>query len=128
MPVLVVTGVAREAKIAAGPGVETICSGGSPARLRGQLGAQQPEGLTAAISFGIAGGLNPGLASGHVVVADAVVAEDKRHAADVPIADALIRALSEVGGLRILRASIAGVDKALLDPHAKSVARANTNA
>ena len=125
---LVVTGVAREAKIAAGPGVETICSGGSPARLRSLLARYDPSGITTVMSFGIAGGLNPALISGHVVVADAVLSETGRWAADIAITNALVRALPATDGLKVLRATILGVDLALLDPAAKARARAQTSA
>ncbi len=128
MPVLVVTGVAREAKIAAGPGIVTVCSGGSPHRLRTLLSRQDPSGLTAVISFGIAGGLNPALQTGHVVVADAIVSSDRRRQTDATLADALIRALSEVGRVNLLRATVAGAEIALVDPRAKSAARAQTGA
>jgi hopanoid-associated phosphorylase len=128
MPVLVVTGVAREAKIAAGPGVVTVCSGGSPERLRTLLSRQDPKGIAAVISFGIAGGLNPALETGHVVVADAVISADRRRITDPTLADALIRALSEVGKVNLLRATVAGAEIALADPRAKSAARTQTGA
>ena len=129
MPVLVVTGVRREAKIAAGPGMKTICSGGSPARLRTQLAGQDSYGITAVMSFGIGGGLNPALMPGHVVVADAVSWRDGRWPTDRAITDALIRALpSKNSDLKVLRASLLGVDEALVDPDEKSHARAQSGA
>lgn len=128
MPVLVVTGVAREAKLAAGPGVVTVCSGGSPHRLRTLLARQDPRGITAVLSFGIAGGLNPALETGHVVVADAIISSDNRRMTDRSLADALIRALSEVGRVKLLRATVAGAEVALVDPRSKSAARAQTGA
>src|SRR5262245_14971293 len=107
MPVLVVTGVRREAKIAEGPGVKTVCSGGSPARLRTLLAGQDPYGITAVMSFGIGGGLNPALEPGHVVVADAVTTRDGRWPTDKKITEALIRALpSNNTELKVLRASL----------------------
>ena len=43
-PVLVVTGMAAEARLAAGPGVITIMAGGNPGRLRTMLRARlQPD-------------------------------------------------------------------------------------
>jgi hopanoid-associated phosphorylase len=128
MPVLVVTGVAREAKLAAGPGVVTVCSGGSPHRLRTLLARQDPKGITAVISFGIAGGLNPALETGHVVVAVAIISPDSRRMTDRSLADALIRALSEVGKVKLLRATVAGAEIALASPRAKSAARSQTGA
>ena len=73
---LVITGLAQESKIAAGPGVShVVCSGSDPERLRGRLTRLDPTGLRAVISFGIAGGLDPSLHPGDVVVATAVIAE-----------------------------------------------------
>src|SRR5262245_61001217 len=120
MAVLVITGVAREAKFATGPGIVTVCSGGSPHRLRMLLARQDPRGITAVISFGIAGGLNPALETGHVVVADAVISPYNRRMTDRSLADALIRALSEVGKVKLLRATVAGAEIALASPSAKS--------
>lgn len=128
MSVLVVTGVAREARIAAAPGVEAICSGGSPARLRELLRRHDPAKTPVVVSFGIAGGLNPALIPGHVIVADAVVSHVHRRPADGELTDALMGALQSRSDLSVLRASIAGVDRALLDPMSKSAMRARTGA
>jgi len=128
MTVLIITGVAREAKIASGPGVETICSGGSPARLRSLLARYDPAGITTVMSFGIAGGLNPALISGHVIVADVVLSEAGRWTADTAITNALIRALPATARMKVLRATILGVDLALLDAAAKSEARTKSSA
>ena len=67
--VLAVTGLAREARIAAGAGVEAIQAGGNPQRLRLLLDARAAPGCRAVVSFGIAGGLDPALRPGDVVVA-----------------------------------------------------------
>ena len=128
MSVLVVTGVAREARIAAAPGVTTICSGGSPARLREQLKRHDLSSTSCVISFGIAGGLNPHLEPGDVVVADAVVSNIHRWPADTELSEAFLGALQTRTKLRTLRASIAGVDRALLDPLSKSAMRTRTGA
>lgn len=53
--ILAVAGLAREARIAAGPGVETIQAGGNPERLRAALDRRSPDDLRAVVSFGIAG-------------------------------------------------------------------------
>ena len=57
---LVITGLAQESRIAAGPGVShVVCSGSDPGHLRTQLSRLDSTGLRAVISFGIAGGLIP---------------------------------------------------------------------
>jgi hopanoid-associated phosphorylase len=125
MSVLVVTGVAREARSASGAGIETICSGGSPANLRRLLMKEAYPDITAVISFGIAGGLNPALIPGHVIAADAVVSQVHRWPTNPDITDAMVAEL-QAAGLSVLRASIVGVDEALLDPQAKAISRQRT--
>ena len=58
-PILVVTGLAAEARLAAGPGVTIVMAGGDPARLRELLRARRQPDCRAVISIGIAGGLHP---------------------------------------------------------------------
>ena len=72
---LVITGLAKESRIAAGPGVShVICSGSDPGRLRAHLSGLDPTGLRAVISFGIAGGLDPSLGPGSLILARRIVA------------------------------------------------------
>lgn len=118
MPVLVVTGLAKEARIAAGPGVDAVGAGGSPKRLRALLAARSAPGCCAVVSFGIAGGLDPSLAPGHVLVATAILGDSGRHEADAAIRDVLLEILSHTG-LRVLAADLAGVDAAVMSVEAK---------
>lgn len=75
---LVVTGLQREAQIAAGDGVMTVCSGGSRSVLSQWLaGIEPPRG--GVLSFGLAGGLAPDLRSGDVVLASHVFEQSERH-------------------------------------------------
>ena len=80
-PVLVVTGMAAEARLVAAPGVTTMMAGGNPIRLRSLLRARAQPNCRAVISIGIAGGLDPSLVPGDVIVATGVAAPDRRHAA-----------------------------------------------
>ena len=66
---LVITGLQREAAIAAATGVVTVCSGGRQDVLEQRLEAMPPP-LGGVLSFGIAGGLSPDLKSGDIVVLD----------------------------------------------------------
>lgn len=72
VPVLAVTGLRTEARIAAAAGVTTLSCGGDAARLALRLQASLDSGARAVISFGIAGGLAPDLTPGSIIVADAV--------------------------------------------------------
>ena len=56
-PVLVVTGLVQEARIAAGPGMMVICSSSDPQQLRALLTTFDPTSIRGVISFGVAGGL-----------------------------------------------------------------------
>jgi hopanoid-associated phosphorylase len=73
---LVITGLHREARIAAGDGVATLCSGGDPRALAGLLESLPPPS-GGILSFGLGGGLAPALCSGDVVVASHVIATGK---------------------------------------------------
>lgn len=71
-PVLAVTGLRAEARIASGSGIATLSGGGDATRLALLLQGSLASGARAVISFGIAGGLLPGLQAGDIVIADAV--------------------------------------------------------
>lgn len=126
-PVLAVTGLARERRMAAGEGVEAVGAGGNPHRLRQLLDARVPPGCRAVMSFGIAGGLDPSLRPGDVVVGTGVVGEEGRRAADLDLSAALLNLLAGVGS-RVIAADLAGVDTAVLAVDGKTELRAATGA
>lgn len=86
---LFVCGLAREAALARGRGVETILSGGDVGRLTGALGRLDPRGFGRVISFGLAGGLDPALKAGDLVIASAVIDASERCEADAGLIAAL---------------------------------------
>ena len=69
--ILAVTGLQRERRILAGPGVEVVSGGGDQARLEAEIERLAP-GARGIISIGIAGALAPALRPGCWVVATAV--------------------------------------------------------
>ena len=75
LPVLMVTGLAKEMRLAEGPGLVAIASGGDTGRLRRRLAERTVPGCRAVLSFGIAGGLDPSLSAGDVVVATGIIAD-----------------------------------------------------
>ena len=89
-PVLIVTGLVQEARIAAGPGMIVICSSSDPKQLRALLTVFDPSTIRGVISFGVAGGLDPSLKSGDVVVATEVLAGDTRWLAGLALNEELI--------------------------------------
>lgn len=72
MTVLAVTGLRREARRLAGPGVDVVVGGGDQRHLEEVLEARV-AGASGIISMGIAGGLAPDLRCGQWVVASAIV-------------------------------------------------------
>lgn len=127
LPVLAVTGLAREARLATGPGVATIGAGGNPARLRAMLNARVQPGCRAVISIGIAGGLDPALVPGDVVVATGIAGDDEIRPAHPELARLLARRLSG-HSKRVVLANLAGVDAPALTPLAKRALRRLTGA
>jgi adenosylhomocysteine nucleosidase len=125
-PVLVVTGMAREARMAAGSGVVTIGAGGSPPHLRALLGGTVPA-CRAVISFGIAAGLDPALPPGAIVIATSVVAAGQRLASHPAIVRLWADRLRKSGNSATL-AEVAGSDVALLTEGDKSTLRTATGA
>ena len=126
-PILAVTGMAAEARLAAGPGVVTIMAGGNPARLRSLLHARVQPDCRAVISVGIAGGLDPSLVPGDVIVATGVAAPDRRHVASSVVAHRLAARLSD-HPKRVIMADLAGVDSAVVSPREKRALRSATGA
>lgn len=126
-PVLAVTGLAVEARLAAGPGVITVMAGGDPTRLRAMLSARVQPDCRAVISIGIAGGLDPVLVPGDVIVATGVAAPGRRHSASLDVAQQLAARLSG-HPKRVILADLAGVDAAVLSPMDKHALRRATGA
>src|SRR6202022_1303378 len=93
-PVLIVTGLVQEARIAAGPGMFVICSSSDPRQLRALLATLDSTTFRGVISFGVAGGLDPALKSGDVVVATEVMAGDTRWLAGLALSDELVATLA----------------------------------
>jgi len=77
LPIAVVTGLAFEARVAAGLGVVTIC--GSAARIAEQLSDVVARGCRGIVSFGIAGGLVPHVKPGVCIVARSIITDTERH-------------------------------------------------
>ncbi len=80
MPVIAVTSLLLEARIAVGPGVSVIC--GHASELVASLQAAIERGALGIISFGVAGGLVPDLGPGDWVIGSGVRTGDERYPAD----------------------------------------------
>ncbi|WNV11000.1 phosphorylase [Tardiphaga sp. 709] len=126
-PVLIVTGLVQEAKIAAGPGMTVICSSSDPVQLRSLLADFDPASIRGVISFGVAGGLDPDLKSGAVVVATEVVAGNSRWSASEVLSDELI-AGAGVGRQKVFRGGLVGVEKVVTGQAGKAALRSEFGA
>ena len=126
-PLLIVTGLVQEARIAAGPGMAVICSSSSPRQLRALLTVVDPKSIRGVISFGVAGGLDPSLRSGDVVVATEVLAGDARWAAGLSLSDDLIGKLTSERR-RVVRGLLAGAEEVLLGRSSKAALHSQTGA
>src|SRR6266851_9123954 len=126
-PVLIVTGLAQEARIAAGPGMTVICSSSDPQQLRALLTVFDPSTIRGVISFGVAGGLDPSLKSGDVVVATEVLAGDARWLADLALNEELIASVA-LGSRRVVRGGLAGVEEVVAARAVKAALRSETGA
>jgi hopanoid-associated phosphorylase len=124
---LIVTGLVQEARIAAGPGMAVICSSSSPKQLRALLTVVDPQSIRGVISFGVAGGLDPTLRSGDVVVATEVLAGDARWAAGLSLSDDLIDKVTS-GRRRVVRGSLAGAEEVVMGRSCKAALHLETGA
>jgi adenosylhomocysteine nucleosidase len=122
-PVVAVTGLAKEARIAAGPGVRAIAGGGSAPALVDALERELARGAGGVISFGIAGGLAEDIASGTWLVARAIVTPAERWKCDAAWARSIAERL--VGACT---ADLAGVDAPVTEPAAKRALHRATGA
>jgi adenosylhomocysteine nucleosidase len=125
-PVLIVTGLVQEARIAAGPGMTVICSSSDPQQLRALLTVFDPSTIRGVISFGVAGGLDPSLKSGDVVVATEVMAGDARWLAGLALNEELIASVA--GRRRVVRGGLAGVEEVIFAQAGKAALRSETGA
>ena len=98
----VVAGMAVEARClprpSAGDALEVACSGGDAARAAAAAERLVSKGARALLSFGVAGGLDPALGPGALIVAETVIAPDgTRQSTDSAWRAALLADLAPMG-------------------------------
>jgi hopanoid-associated phosphorylase len=112
--VLVATGLAFEARIARRMPPARVCCGRGPG-LAASLESALSPGCRGIVSFGIAGGLDPALPSGCMVIAASVIGPHERFPADGAWSQNLARALPDARSAPLL-----GLDAAAMDPAVKA--------
>lgn len=95
--------------------------------MRAVLAKRVAADYRAVVSIGIAGGLDPNLVPGDVVLASGVAADGRRFEADPRIVAALAAILAKPG-LRTTVATLAGVERAVMSTAAKADLRSLTGA
>ncbi|NTZ06604.1 phosphorylase [Burkholderia metallica] len=109
LPVIAVTGMAFEARIARGDGVEAVFAARAD-RLERALADATARGCAGIVSFGTAGGLAPDLAPGALVIASAIDGPFGRVETDAGWSTRLVAALHDTPvWARVTRGTIAAV-------------------
>ena len=119
---IVVVGMAFEARIAAGLGVRVIC-GGDGKHLAPSLSRAMAAGCGGLISFGVAGGLAPHLQSGTCVIGSAILDEGERRITDARWAQRLMRIIPDA-----VHGAIVGVRAPIAHAHDKRALHEKTGA
>ena len=122
LPVLAVTGMAFEARIAAGPGVVTLC-GSRADTFAEELRAAIANGVRGIVSFGIAGGLSAKMKPGDCIVARSIVTPEERFDSHQEWSSRLLQSIPGA-----IHADIAGVREPVSDPTGKLMLGRSTGA
>ncbi|RQZ19130.1 phosphorylase [Burkholderia sp. Bp9031] len=120
LPVIAVTGMAFEARIARGRGVEAVFAARAD-RLERALAEATARGCAGIVSFGTAGGLAPDLAPGALVIADAIDGPFGRVQTDPGWSARLVAALHDTPvWARITRGTMAAVGAPVVSEQEKA--------
>lgn len=125
---IVVVGLAFEARIAAGPGMRVICSGDGRTLASSLANAikeaqLREHGCEGVISFGVAGGLDPSLRPGTCVVGSTIVSVNGSIKTDPSWSETLLRKIPDA-----VRGAIIGVPAPLVRPEDKRALYKQTGA
>ena len=123
--VLIVCGLKREAAILAGPGRTTLCGDASTLRLRLAEAASLRPSLV--VSWGLCGGLDPGLHPGDLILGAEVVSDEGAVRTDEAVTSSLAQRLG-AGGARVVVERLAASAAPVLTAVAKAELRRATEA
>jgi hopanoid-associated phosphorylase len=121
--ILAVTGLAREARLIAGPDVLPVIGGGDAAALERRLSAAFEKGARRVLSIGICGALSPDLRVGDAIVASEIVSAGESFPTHGPWSRELATRLPGA-----VLAPVAGTDAITADRDGKARLRAATRA
>jgi adenosylhomocysteine nucleosidase len=108
-----VVGFRGEARCLRGLDVEIACSGGSSERARSEAERLVAEGAAALVSFGLAGGLAPGLRPGDLLLPHLVRSTGSASWSVDPVWREQVQARLAAGGVRAQAGAVAGSDRIL---------------
>ncbi|TDR94482.1 phosphorylase [Enterovirga rhinocerotis] len=128
MTLLIVCGLSREADAVPGSGFARLVSGGRRSRLELHLSRTDPTSMSGVVSFGLAGGLEPGLGAGDIVIADEVRSEDRSYPCSVSLVADWIRRAETAGIPLASGRAMLGVDAPVASAAEKAALRARTGA
>ena len=120
--VIAFVGMAFEARIAAGPGVQVVCRSAERELAKAVQSAVR-QGYRGMISFGVAGGLTSGLRAGDWVVASAVLESQNVRVTDAAWSGKLLGMITGA-----VHAPIVGVDHPVAEPAKKRELHRTTGA
>ena len=130
---VVITGLAAEARIARTPGVATLVGAGRSDRLAAEIETAIGGGARRLLSFGVAGALAPHLEPGDLVVGRALIDGARRAPCDAGWSAAMMERLRRSARkdrppLRTFLADVSGADAPIADPIVKAALHATTGA
>ncbi len=126
----VVTGMSNEADCfsRALPGTRVLCSGARPEQARAAARQLLDEGCIGLLSFGLAGGLDPAVRPGDVILAESVVTPDGRRLDTDQRWRRRVVGRAARGGFGVSLAPVAASDYPLILPSEKAALFAATGA
>ncbi len=126
-PLLFITGMQREAACCESDGVVIICSGANVQHLRQQLADLENQKFSFVLSVGLAGGLDPSLRPGDILIANAIAENDTLSPTDRRFVQALTEGISACGD-RVVNGAIYGSDSVVVSVEEKARLYAKTQA
>jgi hopanoid-associated phosphorylase len=120
--VIVIAGLAFEARIAAGSGLRVICSGDGK-DLAAKISRSITRDCRGLISFGVSGGLAPDLEPGACVIGSAIISSTGKHETDSHWSNRLLDVCPNP-----VYGPLAGVAEPVADPGAKRALHQQTGA